>query len=98
MLERRTTGRCESGLSRARSTLPLMTTSSLPSSVLSSGVSIPVPASRPNSKDDMRKRGLLSPDRANAMAIAFACQANAATMNVESHAREHHRDLMTKPG
>ena len=43
------------------------------------------------SKDDMRKRGLPSPDRADAMAIAFAGRANAAPMNVESHAGEHHR-------
>jgi hypothetical protein len=35
------------------------------------------------SKDDMRKRGLPSPDRADAMAIAFAGKANAAPMNVE---------------
>ena len=40
------------------------------------------------SKDDMRKRGLPSPDRADAMAIAFAGKANAAPMNVESHAGE----------
>jgi hypothetical protein len=38
------------------------------------------------SKDDMRKRGLPSPDRADPMAIAFAGRANAAPMNVESHA------------
>jgi hypothetical protein len=49
------------------------------------------------SKDDMRKRGLPSPDRADAMAIAFAGRANAAPMNVESHAGESiTRDLMTK--
>jgi hypothetical protein len=41
-----------------------------------------------DSKDDMRKRGLPSPDRADAMAIAFAGRANAAPMNVESHAGE----------
>jgi hypothetical protein len=40
------------------------------------------------SKDDMRKRGLPSPDRADAMAIAFAGKANAAPMNFESHAGE----------
>jgi hypothetical protein len=40
------------------------------------------------SKDDMRKRGLPSPDRADAMAIAFAGRANAAPMNAESHAGE----------
>jgi hypothetical protein len=49
------------------------------------------------SKDDMRKRGLPSPDRADAMAIAFAGKANAAPMNVESHAGESITgDLMTK--
>jgi CubicO group peptidase (beta-lactamase class C family) len=49
------------------------------------------------SKDDMRKRGLPSPDRADAMAIAFAGRANAAPMNVESHAGESLTgDLMTK--
>jgi hypothetical protein len=49
------------------------------------------------SKDDMRKRGVLSPDRADAMAIAFAGRANAAPMNVESHAGESITgDLMTK--
>jgi hypothetical protein len=40
------------------------------------------------SKDDMRKRGLPSPDRADAMAIAFAGRANSAPMNVESHSGE----------
>jgi hypothetical protein len=49
------------------------------------------------SKDDMRKRGLPSPDRADAMAIAFAGKANAAPINVESHAGESITgDLMTK--
>jgi hypothetical protein len=49
------------------------------------------------SKDDMRKRGLPSPDRADALAIAFAGKANAAPMNVESHAGESITgDLMTK--
>jgi hypothetical protein len=49
------------------------------------------------SKDDMRKRGLPSPDRADAMAIAFAGRANAAPINVESHAGESIAgDLMTK--
>ena len=38
------------------------------------------------SKDDTRKRGLPSPDRADAMAIAFAGGANAAPVNIESHA------------
>ena len=49
------------------------------------------------SKDDMRKGGLPSPDRADAMAIAFAGRANAAPMDVESHAGESITDdLMTK--
>jgi hypothetical protein len=49
------------------------------------------------SKDDMRKRGLPSPDRADALAIAFAGKANAAPMNDESHAGESITgDLMTK--
>jgi hypothetical protein len=49
------------------------------------------------SKDDMRKRGLPSPDRADALAIAFAGRANAAPINVESHAGESITgDLMTK--
>jgi hypothetical protein len=49
------------------------------------------------SKDDLRKRGLSSPDRADAMAIAFAGEADAAPMNVESHAGESITgDLMTK--
>jgi hypothetical protein len=49
------------------------------------------------SKDDMRKRGLPSPDRADACAIAFAGRANAAPMNVDSHAGESITgDLMTK--
>jgi hypothetical protein len=49
------------------------------------------------SKDDMRKRGLPPPDRADAMAIAFAGRADAAPMNVESHAGEkHHRRLDDK--
>jgi hypothetical protein len=49
------------------------------------------------SKDDMRKRGLPSPDRADAMAIAFAGKANAVPMNIESHAGESITgDLMSK--
>jgi len=49
------------------------------------------------SKDDMRKRGMPSSDRADAMAIAFAGRANAAPMNVESHAGESITgDPMTK--
>jgi hypothetical protein len=43
---------------------------------------------RIESKDDMCKRGPSSPDRADAMAIAFAGRANAAPMNVECHAGE----------
>jgi hypothetical protein len=47
------------------------------------------------SKDDMRKRGLPSPDRADAMAIALA--GRAAPINVESHAgKSITGDLMTK--
>jgi hypothetical protein len=49
------------------------------------------------SKDDMRKRGLPSPDRADTAAIAFSARANAAPMNVESHAGGSITgDLMTK--
>jgi hypothetical protein len=45
----------------------------------------------------MRKRGLPSPHRADAMAIAFAGRANAAPLNVESHAGQSITgDLMTK--
>jgi hypothetical protein len=40
------------------------------------------------SKDDMRKRGLPSPDKADTAAIAFSGRANAAPINVESHAGE----------
>jgi hypothetical protein len=48
------------------------------------------------SKGDVRKRGLPSPDRADACAIAFAGRANA-PMNVESHPGESITgDLMTK--
>jgi len=50
------------------------------------------------SKDEMRKRGFPSPDRADAMAMAFAGRP-AAPMNVESHAGESITgDLMTKAG
>jgi hypothetical protein len=49
------------------------------------------------SKGDMRKRGLPSPDRADTAAIAFSARANASPMNVESHAGESITgDLMTK--
>ena len=49
------------------------------------------------SKDDMRKRGLPSPARADAMVIAFAGWANAAPLSVESHAGGSITgDLMTK--
>ena len=49
-LGRRTTGHCASCSNRARSTSILMTTSSLPSSARSSGVSTPVAGSRSNPK------------------------------------------------
>jgi hypothetical protein len=48
------------------------------------------------SKDDMRKPGLPSPDRAGAMAIAFAGRANAAPICRESGRRKHHRRLDDK--
>src|SRR5215207_10823486 len=49
------------------------------------------------SKDDMRKRGLPSPDRADASAMIFAGRANAAPINVESHTGERIiGDLMSK--
>jgi hypothetical protein len=49
------------------------------------------------SKDDIRKRGLPSPDRADTAAIAFSARANAVPMIVESHAGESITgDLMTK--
>ena len=49
------------------------------------------------STDDMRKRGLPSPDRVDAIAIAFAGRANAAPMNVGGHAGESITgDPMTK--
>jgi hypothetical protein len=49
------------------------------------------------SKDDMRKRGLPSPDRADTAAMIFSGRANAAPMNVESHAGESITgDLMNK--
>jgi hypothetical protein len=49
------------------------------------------------SKDDMRKRGLPSPDRADTAAMIFSGRANAAPMNVESHAgKSITGDLMTK--
>jgi hypothetical protein len=45
----------------------------------------------------MRKRGLLSPDWADTAAMIFSGRANAAAMNVESHADESITgDLMTK--
>jgi hypothetical protein len=87
-LERRTTGHCASGLNRAKLTSTPMTTSSPPSSARSDGASTPRGRIKIESKDDMRKRGLPSPDRADAMAIAFAGKANAAPMKVESHAGE----------
>jgi hypothetical protein len=49
------------------------------------------------SKDDMRKRGLPSPDRADTAAMIFSGRANAAPINVESHAGESITGgLMTK--
>jgi hypothetical protein len=49
------------------------------------------------SKDDMRKRGLPSPDRADTAAIAFSARANASPINIESHAGGSITgDLMTK--
>jgi hypothetical protein len=49
------------------------------------------------SDDDMRKRGLLLPDWADTAAMIFSGRANAAVMNVESHADESITgDLMTK--
>jgi hypothetical protein len=52
---------------------------------------------RAGSKDDMRKRGLPSPHRADTAAMIFSARANAAPMNVESHAGESITgDLMTK--
>jgi phage terminase large subunit len=81
--------------SRARS-IP-MTTSSPLNSARSSGASTPRGRIKIESKDDMRKRGLPSPDRADCAAIAFPGRANAAPINVESHAGESITgDLMTK--
>ena len=49
------------------------------------------------SKDDMRKRGLPSPDRADTAAMIFSGRANAAPMNIESHAGGSIKgDLITK--
>jgi hypothetical protein len=49
------------------------------------------------SKDDMRKRGLPSPDRSDTSAMIFAGRANAAPINVESHTGESITgDLMSK--
>jgi hypothetical protein len=49
------------------------------------------------SKDDMRKRGLPSPDRPDTAAMIFSGRANAAPINVESHAGGSITgDLMTK--
>ena len=63
------------------------------------GHRLPRPDQDRESKDDMRKRGLPSPDRADAMAIAFAGRANAAPMNVESHSGESITgDLMSRRG
>jgi hypothetical protein len=49
------------------------------------------------SKDEMRRRGLPSPDRADTAAMAFSARANGAPINVESHVGESVTgDLMTK--
>jgi len=49
------------------------------------------------SKEDMRKRGMPSPDCADAVAQAFTRRGSAAPINVESHADEGITgDLMTK--
>jgi hypothetical protein len=40
------------------------------------------------SKDDMRKRGWLSPNWADTAAVIFSGRATAAAMSVESHADE----------
>ena len=49
------------------------------------------------SKDDMRKLGLPSPDRADTAAMIFSGRANAAPMNIESHAGGSIKgDLITK--
>ena len=82
---------------QARSTSIPMTRSSPLNSARSSGASTPRGPIKIESKDDMRKRGLPSPDRADCAARAFAGRANAAPINVESHAGESITgDLMTK--
>ena len=49
------------------------------------------------SKNDMRKRGLPSPDRADTAAMLFSGRARGGRIDVESHARESITgDLMTK--
>jgi hypothetical protein len=49
------------------------------------------------SKDDMRKRGMPSPDRADTAAIAFSRRAQAAAVDIESHTGESITgDRMTK--
>jgi len=48
-------------------------------------------------KEDMRKPGIPSPDRADTVAQAFSRRGSAAPLNVESHAGESITgDLMTK--
>ena len=96
MLEPRTIGHCASGSNRARWTSTpdddklAAQLGSIKWGIDSRG------RIKIESKDDMRKRGLPSPDRADAMAIAFAGRANAAPMNVESHAESITGDLMSK--
>ena len=49
------------------------------------------------SKEDMRKRGMPSPDRADTVAQAFSRRGSAGPLNVESYAGESITDdLMTK--
>jgi hypothetical protein len=49
------------------------------------------------SKDDMRKQGMPSPDRADAWRLHLLARQNAASMNIETHVGESITgDLMTK--
>jgi hypothetical protein len=83
----RITKHCGSGSSRARSTSIHMTTSSPLSSDRSSGASIFRGRIKIESKDDRRKRGLLSTKLSRHCSHDLFWQANAAAMNVENHAR-----------